>query len=89
MFRALSALLDEETLSERLLWVLPEYTDNAYMIYDDNEGFNWQRAYECHIMGEDYKTIEAGKSAFEAGDASAARFRLSKRFSEGKIWFFP
>ncbi len=66
VFRALSALLDEETLSERLLWVLPEYTDNAYMIYDDNEGFNWQRAYECHIMGEDYKTIEAGKSAFEA-----------------------
>lgn len=63
---ALSALTDEELLAEKLSLVLPEYTDNAYMIYDDNEAFNWQRAYEGHIMGDDCRTIEAGKSAFEA-----------------------
>lgn len=63
---SLSELLDEGGLSQRLACVLPEYVDNAYMVYDDNEGFNWQRAYECHIMGNHCASIEAGRAAFEA-----------------------
>lgn len=47
---SLSSLNDEKGIAERLQYVLPEYVDNAWMIYDDNENFNWQRAYEGHIM---------------------------------------
>ena len=51
-------------MEERLSLVLPEYTDNAYMVYDDNENFNWQRAYESHIMGDKSRSIEETKAAF-------------------------
>ncbi len=51
-------------MEERLSLVLPEYTDNAYMVYDDNENFNWQRVYESHIMGDKSRSIEETKAAF-------------------------
>ena len=47
---SLSSLDDEGHIAERLQYVLAEYVDNGWMIYDDNENFNWQRAYEGHIM---------------------------------------
>lgn len=54
-----SALINlSEDLEEHLKTVLPEYTDNAYMVYDDNEDFNWMRAYENHIMNEKSKGID-------------------------------
>lgn len=55
-----------ESVEKRLALVLPEYIDNAYFIYDDNEGFNWQRAYENHIMNGTAKTIEETKAQFQA-----------------------
>ena len=58
-----------DTMDERLGYVLPEYVDNAYMIYDDNEGFNWQRAYENHIMIGDSVDIEDTKRSFQAVSA--------------------
>ena len=58
----LAALCDN--MADRLALVLPEYTDNAYMIYDDNENFNWQRAYEGHIMNGGEKSIEESREAF-------------------------
>ncbi len=48
----------EADMESRLSLVLPEYTDNAFMIYDDNENFNWQRAYEGHIMNGGESGIE-------------------------------
>ena len=54
------------TMEERLSYVLPEYVDNAYMVYDDNENFNWQRAYENHIMDGDSLDIEDTKQSFQA-----------------------
>ncbi len=53
-----------DNLEERLKMVLPEYTDNAYMLYDDNEDFNWSRAYETHIMNERSKSIEETTKKF-------------------------
>lgn len=67
-----------ETMEERLLYVLPEYVDNAYMIYDDNENFNWQRAYENHIMDGDSLGIEETKKSFQAVTAA----RLSEVATE-------
>ena len=60
----LAALPD--TMAERLSYVLPEYIDNAYMIYDDNENFNWQRAYENHIMDGGSLDIEDTRTSFQA-----------------------
>lgn len=53
-----------ESIEKRLELVLPEYTDNAYFIYDDNEGFNWQRAYENHIMNGKTKSLEETRAQF-------------------------
>ena len=53
-----------EDLEDRLAMVLPEYIDNALMIYDDNEDFNWNRAYENHIMGEMTQSIEETTMGF-------------------------
>lgn len=55
-----------ETVEERLPLVLADYVDNAYLVYDDNEGFGWQRAYETHIMEDESRSIEETKAAFEA-----------------------
>ncbi len=55
-----------ETVEKRLPLVLPEYTDNAYFVYDDNEGFNWQRAYETHIMNDPSRSIEETRTQFLA-----------------------
>ena len=55
-----------ENIEKRLQFVLPEYTDNGYFIYDDNEGFNWQRAYENHIMNGKTKSIEETREQFLA-----------------------
>lgn len=53
-------------MADRLSLVLPEYTDNAYMVYDDNENFNWQRAYENHIMDGKERSIEESRQAYLA-----------------------
>ena len=53
-------------LKDELLYVLPPYVDNAMLLLDDAEEFNWNRAYECHILSETYPDIEARKQAYEA-----------------------
>ncbi len=62
VLRGLSSLAED--MDERLSLVMPEYVDNAYLIYDDNEGFNWQRAYEQHIMNGKSRSIEETKAAY-------------------------
>ncbi|MCI8505941.1 MAG: insulinase family protein [Lachnospiraceae bacterium] len=65
-----------------LEYVRAIYLDNGDMAIDDAEDFNWNRAYDCHIMGEDYPDIEAKKQAYlkvqESDMARMARdiFRL-------------
>lgn len=73
VLQCLSTLTNQDELNRRLLCVLPEYTDNAYMIYDDNEGFNWQRAYECHMMNSPASSVEDTRSAYEAVKAERLR----------------
>ncbi len=43
---------------ERLKFVKPRYIDNAFLISDNAENFNWERAYECHILNIPYKSVE-------------------------------
>ncbi len=50
---------------ERLAFVKPRYTDNAELILDHCENFNWERAYECHLLDISYKTIKDKKEAYE------------------------
>ncbi len=47
-----------------LEYVRAIYLDNGDMALDDVGDFNWNRAYDCHIMGEDYPDIEAKKRAY-------------------------
>lgn len=44
------------------------------MVFDDNESFNWQRAYENHIMNGGSQSIEETKQSFQSVTAD----RLSK-----------
>ena len=53
-------------LTDELDYVLPPYVDNARLMLDDSEDFNWNRAYECHILSENYPTIEERKAAYES-----------------------
>lgn len=74
-----------ETVEERLPLVLSEYVDNAYMIYDDNEGFGWQRAYETHIMEDKSRSIEETKSSFEAVTADRIREMAEEIFCSDNL----
>ena len=71
--KKLSSLNDEESFAERLQYVLPEYVDNAWMVYDDNEAFNWQRAYEGHIMQWLSGDIEETRRIYERVTPSRLR----------------
>lgn len=52
-------------MEERLPYVLPPYVDNAYIMYDDVDDFNWCFAYENHILECGYEDIEARKAAYQ------------------------
>ena len=41
------------------------YVDNALMLYDDARDLNFTFAYEDHIMGLGYGSVEARRSAYE------------------------
>ena len=51
-------------MEERLPYVLAPYVDNAYIMYDDVDDFNWCFAYENHILECGYASIEDRKSAY-------------------------
>ncbi len=53
-------------LSDELDYVLPLYRDNNGLLLDNAEEFNWNRAYEVHILGCPYKTHEDRARAFAA-----------------------
>ncbi len=51
-------------MEERLPYVLPPYVDNAYIMYDDVDDFNWCFAYENHILECGYENIEDRKETY-------------------------
>ncbi|MCI7099272.1 MAG: insulinase family protein [Lachnospiraceae bacterium] len=53
------------SLTDELAYVLPPYVDNAELMLDDADDFNWNRAYECHILEEPYRTVEDRKEAYQ------------------------
>ena len=52
-------------IEERLTYALPPYVDNAYIMYDDVDDFNWCFAYENHILECGYSDIEDRKAAYQ------------------------
>ncbi|QNM05679.1 insulinase family protein [Qiania dongpingensis] len=48
-----------------LEYVRAIYVDNGDMALDDADDFNWNRAYDCHILDEEYPDIEKKKEAFQ------------------------
>lgn len=52
-------------IEERLSYALPPYVDNAYIMYDDVDDFNWCFAYENHILECGYSNIEDRKAAYQ------------------------
>ncbi len=55
----------EKKCGERLKFVKPKFTDNALLICDHCENFNWERAYECHILDIPYKSLEDKAKLYE------------------------
>lgn len=53
-------------IGDALAYVKAPYTDNAYLMYDSDSDFNWNRAYESGILGLPYKTIEERAAAYAA-----------------------
>jgi hypothetical protein len=52
-------------MDERLPSVIAPYVDNAYIMYDDVDDFNWCFAYENHILDCGYRSIEDRKAAYK------------------------
>jgi len=46
-------------LEDELLYVLPNYVDNAEMILDEPERLGWIMSYEAHILNYKFNSIEA------------------------------
>lgn len=46
----------KEGLTDELDYVRPLYLDNGGLLFDSAEEFNWNRAYEVHILGCPYPT---------------------------------
>lgn len=51
-------------LTDELDYVRPLYLDNSGLLFDNAEEFNWNRAYEVHILNCPYPDHEARKAAF-------------------------
>ncbi|MBE6650566.1 MAG: insulinase family protein [Ruminococcaceae bacterium] len=60
IFKNITEKVDEEKLS---LAKVP-YTENSEFILDDAEALNWNKAWESHILGFEYTTLEARKKAY-------------------------
>lgn len=61
-------------ITDELDYVRPLYTDNGGLLLDSAEDFNWNRAYEVHILGCPYPSHEDRASAF----SSVAPSRISE-----------
>lgn len=59
----LNAFKRELQPSERLM--KSGYVDNAYMLYDDAREFNFTMAYDNHIMGLGYPTLDARRNSYD------------------------
>ncbi len=51
-------------LTDELEYVRPLYLDNGGLLFDNVEEFNWNRAYEVHILGCPYPTHADRAAAF-------------------------
>ena len=54
----------KEGIGDRLEYVFAPYVDNAMILFDNPEEFNWNRAYENHILCCNYPDIASRVSAF-------------------------
>lgn len=61
-------------LTDELDYVRPLYLDNGGLLFDSAEEFNWNRAYEVHILGCPYPDHAARRTAF----ASVSPDRISE-----------
>lgn len=54
----------KNSMEGALFYVIAPYVDNAYIMYDDVDDFNWTFAYENHIIDCGYQSIEDRKNAY-------------------------
>ena len=67
---------------ERLKFIKPRYIDNAFLISDNAENFNWERAYECHILCLNYDSVEKKIKIYESvceEDLNKARIEIFRK----------
>ena len=63
--KTMDIFLDLKKKTGTLEYVRAIYLDNAELALDDDNDFNWNRAYDCHILDEAYPDLEAKKQAFK------------------------
>ncbi len=56
----------KQGITDELDYVRPLYLDNGGLLFDSAEEFNWNRAYEVHILGCPYPDHAARAAAFAA-----------------------
>lgn len=54
----------KQGLTDELDYVRPLYLDNSGLLFDNAEEFNWNRAYEVHILGCPYPSYEDRAAAY-------------------------
>lgn len=76
IFKSMTRSVSEDELA---LAKVP-YTENSEFILDDAEGLNWNKAWESHILGFEYNTLEERRKAYSAVTSQEAREMAEKIF---------
>ena len=63
------------------------YTDNAYMLFDDNRELNFTFAYDNHIMNANYSGLEERKNTYRAVSAERIREIAGEVFLRKNLTF--
>ncbi len=61
------------------------YTDNCEFILDDSENLNWNKAWESHILGFEYNTLEDRKKAYSAVTAEEVAKTAKNIFKQSNL----
>ncbi len=65
--------MKENIGAEELALAKVPYIENSEFILDDSENLNWNKAWEGHILGYDYKTLDERREAYRNVTAEEAR----------------
>ncbi len=77
--------VQEAISDEELFLAKVPYTDNCEFILDDSENLNWNKAWESHILGFEYNTLEDRKESYSAVTAKEVTETAKNIFKQSNL----